>query len=245
MNKGIRLIGIPAIQIEMPFDADVANKINSNALRSNGIIFASKWGVRSFFYYLDDTILARLKEDFHCRKIKIYCVGSATKTEAEKFLQLNEGIVAPENFFSDGLIATLEKENLMGKKFLIPKSNIGSSKVADFIRKNGGKVTTVSTYKTVKKSSMFAMKRKENIRKKLIRNKGIFLGITSPSNWESIIDVISISHAAELKRIYSIGPVTTKKILEYGIDNKKIVQAEEYSLNGLITAIINDLNSKS
>lgn len=237
-NKGIRIISIPMIRVEIVKNKRDIDKIIKIAFESDYIIFSSKWSVHSVFSNFSVGQLEKIKEKLKSEKLKIFCTGKSTYLVVIDYLSCKKSLLYPNEFSSDGILQMLSKEKKEGKNFFLPKSDIGSLKVIEYIQKNKGYAKIIVSYFTKKLADVLSDKRKNQIKKMIEMINPQTIAFTSPSNWNSFYSLMKRSNLIDnMDRILSIGHVTTQEILSYGIDPNKIVTADEYSIPGLLKTI--------
>ena len=163
-------------------------------------------------------------------KAKIACMGRPSAGILEQF-----GITAdfiPTVFTSAQLAAQLaEKENLKDKKILLFSSAITSGELAGELEKFGAIVDDVHIYTTIPTAN-----KADGLIEKIGVNTIDWITFTSPSTVRCFFDKIppSLVNSSRAK-VASIGPVTSAELSRLGV--KLDVQAEDYSIDGLMKAI--------
>ena len=190
------------------------------------IIFSSANGIRFYFEGLK-----KLGKDARVfAKAKIACMGSASAGILESF-----GITAdfvPSVFTSVQLASQLaERENLKDKKILLFTSAITSGELASELTSFGAIVNDVHIYTTNP-----AGNEPDWLKEEIRAGRIDWITFTSPSTARCFFDRISSEFVnSSQAKVASIGPVTSAELSRLGI--KLDLQAEEYTTDGLITAI--------
>ena len=190
------------------------------------VIFTSANGVKLFF-----DVLNKLGKDARVfASAKIAAIGSETAAKLNQF-----GIKAdfvPTVFTSKDLAKQLIIfKNLQGKKVLLLRSQFASGDLGDLLKKASAKIENVPLYtiETVKSDPMALLEQIEN-------NNIDWLTFASPSSVKSFFEQIPVeSVKASDTKIASIGPVTSEQLKTLGL--KTDVEAEEHTIDGLLTAI--------
>jgi uroporphyrinogen III methyltransferase/synthase len=131
----------PLIKIEKIAD----NKDLENAIQAinsfDWIIFTSRYGVYYFFEAWN-----KIHSDMQdLAKIRMASVGKTTTSELNKY-QITPDL-EPEIESAKGLIAHFQKENLTGKRILLPRSNKGLKALSEALAKLGNQVTDIPVYR--------------------------------------------------------------------------------------------------
>ena len=190
------------------------------------VIFTSANGIRTCFEGLK-----KLGGDARVfAKAKIACMGRPSAGILEQF-----GITAdfiPTVFTSVQLAAQLaEKENLKDKKILLFSSAITSGELAGELEKFGAIVDDVHIYTTIPTAN-----KADGLIEKIGVNTIDWITFTSPSTVRCFFDKVTPSLVNSSRaKVASIGPVTSAELSRLGV--KLDVQAEDYSIDGLMKAI--------
>ncbi len=183
------------------------------------IIFTSVNGVKFFFEKLESADLSFPKT------AKVAAIGPAT---AKKLQELGINIsLMPDRFVAEGL---LEKfGNVKGLNILIPRAKVARDMLPDELKKRGAKVDVLAVYET-----FLPQKSEEEI--KALKHADV-ITFTSPS---TVVNFLKLTgnygyKLCKEKVVASIGPVTTDKANELGIEVH--ITASEYSIPGLIKAL--------
>ena len=183
------------------------------------IIFTSANGVRFFMEELE-----KRKAPFP-KHPKVAVIGPGTKKEAEE--RGIEVSLVPKRFIAEGLLEELR--DVAGKRILIPRARVARSILPETLGKRGAFVDVVPVYETCLPSVS------EGSLKDLELADAITF--TSPSTVENFVRILGSKAFEICKRLVvaSIGPVTTKRAEELGIDVD--VTSEEHSLEGLVKSL--------
>ena len=218
-ENGVDCVEIPAIKIVAPSDNFSAVDNSIDKISSyDFIIFTSTNGVEKFF--------ERLKiKNLDSRSLfnaKIAAIGSSTAEELSK-----HGICAdfiPKEFKAEALIEIL-KNKVENKKILIPRAEEAREILPQELKKFGADVDVVSAYKTVS-----AIENKINL-----ENIDL-ITFTSSSTVKNLINAVGTESVKKIKTA-AIGPITAATLKNFGIEADII--ANEYTINGLVEAILN------
>lgn len=128
----------PTIKISPIEHNEKLDEILGNINSYDGIFFTSVNGVKHFW---------NRAKDFNFKyEGKIYSVGSRTGRELTKYGYKPD--FTPKIFSSDGLIDELNKDEIKGKKFLLPRGNLSVEKLGKELSKYSN-VDEVVVYETI------------------------------------------------------------------------------------------------
>ena len=171
--------------------------------------------------------------------LKIGVVGKKTDEEMKKYRIIPD--FYPKEYTVEKLAAesvnfTEEGENIL---FIVSNlSPVNEEKYTELYKRNYDKLVVYNTHK---------LKIDSEKAKKYVKESDILMFLSS-STFESFADSIHLSENDEMKEMLSkkilasIGPVTTKTIEKYGL--KVEIEAEEYTENGLLRAILDKTASE-
>ena len=225
IELGGQAINIPFINIEyLDFEMPDLSKYST-------LLFNSLNSVIGFMRKIEDMrVLGHLK---------IGVVGKKTDEEMKKYRIIPD--FYPKEYTVEKLAAesvnfTEEGENIL---FIVSNlSPVNEEKYTELYNRNYDKLVVYNTHK---------LKIDREKAKKYVKESDILMFLSS-STFESFADSIHLSENDEMKEMLSkkilasIGPVTTKTIEKYGL--KVEIEAEEYTENGLLRAILDKTASE-
>ena len=208
------LIAIKEIEIEK-------EKLLSEINDSTHILFTSSNGVDIFFEQIK-----RYGIDIRSLYNKKICVIGSGSGEALNKYGVNADFI-PSKFdsksFLDEILPKLDKDS----KVLMFRAKIGSDVLPKGLKSAGIAFSDIPVYDTI-----------IDRRKKFELNKDIenfdYVVAASASGAKAIVEMIEDKKMLSGK-VVSIGPVTTKALVELGIEN--IITAKRYDVEGIIDAI--------
>lgn len=224
-EEGARCLELPAIQIKGLNDYSQLDLILKHLKDFHWIVFSSKNAVRFFKKRLNKN---RAAIDIF-KKIKAAAIGPKTALALEA-----SGIkpkLLPREFSQEGLLEAFSKIKIKGRRILL----VNAAEARDVLRRGlerlRARVITCPAYRTVPNTSG------------LRELKGVLKGVSIITFTSSLaaVNFFSVFSKKELRAlsskfvIASIGPITTKKIMGFGL--KPNIEAEEYTLEGLSRAI--------
>ena len=225
IELGGQAINIPFINIEyLDFEMPDLSKYST-------LLFNSLNSVIGF--------MRKIKDMRVLGNLKIGVVGKKTDEEMKKYRIIPD--FYPKEYTVEKLAAesvnfTEEGENIL---FIVSNlSPVNEEKYTELYNRNYDKLVVYNTHK---------LKIDREKAEKYIKESDILMFLSS-STFESFADSLHLSDNNEIKEILSkkilasIGPVTTRTIEKYGL--KVGVEAEEYTENGLLLAILDKTASK-
>ena len=216
---GAKCIEAPAIKIVNPSDDYQALDVAiAQIYKYDFIIFTSENGVKHFF----ERLQLKNLDTRSLANSKIAAIGSATSAELSR-----HGITAdfvPNEFRAEALIKLI-KDKVPGKKVLIPRAEEAREILPQELVKIGADVEVVPTYKTIS-----AIEGKINL------DDIDLVTFTSSSTVKNFINAVGADSLKDIKTAV-IGPITAETLKSFNI--KVDIEAKEYTITGLVEAILN------
>ena len=213
-----------------PFDDAVGNKEEIDF-----IIFTSKHAVEMFVKRCNE-----LNVSFNYNNLKIVAVGNKTASTCTDF-NIPVSII-PKTFSGEGVVEELSNYILKNKVVFIPRSAIGREELPHGLSDRGAILKTVHVYNVTLPDKETV---EQNI-KKLNETKPDLFIFTSPSSFKNFLKLLDITNPAQYFSTFdvaSIGP-TTKRAIES--KNVKVnVMPDEFTINGLVKAIVDHYKTKN
>ena len=208
------LIAIKEIEIEK-------EKLLSEINDSTHILFTSSNGVDIFFEQIK-----RYGIDIRSLYNKKICVIGSGSGEALNKYGVNADFIPSEfdsKSFLNEILPKLDKDS----KVLMLRAKIGSDVLPKGLKSAGISFSDIPVYDTI-----------IDYRKKFELNKDMenfdYVVAASASGAKALVEMIEDKKML-LGKVVSIGPVTTKALVELGIEN--IITAKQYDVEGIIDAI--------
>ncbi|MDQ1329939.1 MAG: uroporphyrinogen methyltransferase / synthase, partial [Thermodesulfobacteriota bacterium] len=139
---GAECLEFPTIKVEPPDDYSPLDKAIENLSAYDWLIFTSVNGVDFFFQRLFAN--GRDMRSFH--KIKTAVIGPATSDRLLGY-GLKSDII-PESYRAESVIDAFRKENLKGKKILLPRAEEARAILPEELLKMGASVDEITAYRT-------------------------------------------------------------------------------------------------
>jgi uroporphyrinogen III methyltransferase/synthase len=226
LERGAEPFLFPVIETVPPEDWGPLDTAIQKLDSYDGLIFTSVNGVKFFMRRLKK----KGKDVRELKGLRLYAIGSKTEKEVNA-LGINVDVV-PEDFVAESLIDSLKKENIKGKKFLLPRATVARETLPDQLRELGATLDVAPAYQTVRPKT----DTKDLIRR--IKEGSIHaVTFTSSSTVTHFMALVGDKLKPQLAKIAvaCIGPVTAKTAEKAGL--KVDIMAEEYTVDGLIHAM--------
>ncbi len=225
----------PTIAIEDVKDFNYLDEAINSISRYDWVIFTSVNGVERFFkrFFTLSNDIRQLSGP------RIGAIGPITAAKL-KDKHLHVELIAQE-FVAEGLLESLEKIGVPGKRFLIPRAEKAREILPDGLTKLGGKVDVVSVYRTVLPSNDDV----QSVVRMIDDGEIDAITFTSSSTVSHFMKLVEPEGNKLLEKVItaSIGPVTSNTLREYGISPQ--IEASEYTIEGLISALKNYFGDQS
>lgn len=219
-SRGASVVCLPTIEIVDPDSWEPCDAVIWKLAEYNSVCFTSKNAAEKFIQRLRIT---RPQAINTLGLRTIYAVGVKTKAALE-----SAGLSAqalPQQHSAEELTRSLRGQDLKGKHFLFPKSNIARDVLPHELRSRGAIVDEVIVYKTIVPET----DNLERIRSFLGEGKINIVTFFSPSSVRNFVEMLG-EEALAKSRIAVIGPTTAEAIGEFGI-NPAIVSKQPSTEN--------------
>ncbi|MGD0625338.1 MAG: uroporphyrinogen-III C-methyltransferase [Thermodesulfobacteriota bacterium] len=226
-DLGAMPIEFPTIEVIRPENWADADHCASQVERYDWIIFTSVNGVKFFL----DRLFALGRDVRDLKGPRVCAIGPKT-AEALQSLKIRVDFV-PSKYQAESIFAGLQKENLKGKRILIPRAKVARDILPEELRKAGALVDVVEVYRTIR-----PQRNTEEV-KDLLRNGSILaITFTSSSTVSNFVEMVGRNEARELTAgltVASIGPITAEKARSLGIETT--VMPKEFTIPALVEAL--------
>ncbi|RUM88013.1 MAG: uroporphyrinogen-III C-methyltransferase [Thermodesulfatator sp.] len=220
---GAEVLEIPTIKIVPPESFKPLDQALKCLEKFDWLIFTSQNAVRFF----RERLFALRKDVRALAQVRLAVIGAATG-KALREIGLFPDLL-PREYRAEGLIEAFSREDLRGKKILLPRAEEAREILPESLRKMGAEVEVVPAYRTVLP---------EESRKLLEEalSRGIDLvTFTSSSTARNFFRLLGDRELPEEVLLASIGPVTSATLRELG--HPPHIEAREYTIPGLVEAI--------
>jgi uroporphyrinogen III methyltransferase/synthase len=221
-------VQFPAIQITDPDDYGPLDDSIGEISHYDWIIFTSVNGVERFF-----SRFFQLREDI--RTMAGPGIGAIGPVTASKLRTLNLKVdILAKEFKAEGLLAEFQRDEVYGKRFLIPRAQEAREILPEGLEAMGAHVNVVPVYKTVSPEDNDI----ESVRGMLQKAQIDAITFTSSSTVTHFVEMLGLDSNPELLGatvLASIGPITSKTLERCGLEAH--VEAKEYTMDGLVAAL--------
>jgi uroporphyrinogen III methyltransferase/synthase len=225
---GAECLQYPTINVIPAQDVTPLDDAINRLATYDWIVFTSVNGVKFFFerlFELDQDVRA-------LNSLQTAAIGPVTSQRLREF-GLKSDII-PKNYRAEAVVEAFRKENLQGKKILLPRAAEARPVLPVELRKMGAAVDEVTTYLTEKVADRADLLIEQLTDKQIdlitftssstVKN---FKALLPPGNFKELLDGVTIA---------SIGPITTDTAAELGFDVH--ITARTYTIAGLCNAIV-------
>ncbi|MBN2467283.1 MAG: uroporphyrinogen-III synthase [Deltaproteobacteria bacterium] len=225
---GAEPILFPTIKIRPPRDWIKVDEALSKLRDYDTLIFTSVNGVNYFLQRLKDNGM-----NPNLLKNKRIC-AIGPKTAAQLATVCLSAPLIPEEYRAEAIVASLEKEGICGRRFLLPRAEEARDVLPQAIRDKGGEITVAPVYRTTT-----AVGYVKHIQK-LFHDRAInVISFTSSSTVKSFMELLSEDNVPDLIKgcvVACIGPVTADTAASFGIISD--ITPRDYTIQGLTEAIV-------
>ncbi len=227
-DLGAECLDCPVIKIVQPDDTAPLNTAIENLSSYDWLIFTSVNGVKFFF----DRLYASGRDIRSLSNLNTASIGPAT---AEKLFCFGlKSDILPESYRAESIIESFAKEDIEGKRILIPRAKEARPILPVELRKMGAVVDEITAYHTkdVKENADLVLKELEKETIDLIT----FTSSSTVKNFKAILPSEKSESLMKNVIIASIGPITTQTARKLGFHVH--VTAETFTIPGLCDAIL-------
>jgi len=232
---GADVIECPVIRVEPPLDAAPLAQAAARAGEYDWIVFTSVNGVDAFF----EALRSARKDTRALHGAKVCAIGPATCARAE-----SHGIIVdlmPTEYVAESVAeAFARRDNLKGKRVLLPRGDLARPFLAEALRGLGAIVDEVVAYRTVPEAPAEI----DLIRRNLADGALDAVTFASPSavrNFVSLVGEDFFRETAAGVCLASIGPETSKTLSSF--TDTPVLEAKEFTIDGLVEAVVGKFTS--
>ena len=225
-RKGAGCIECPTIEVRQVEDASILDKAISEADLFDWIIFTSPNAVKFFFLRVD-----QLGKDVRALgKARVATVGTSTAQELEKLHIRVDAI--PEDFRAEGLLELFARQDMKGKRILIPRAVKAREILPEGLQKMGAQVVVAPAYETV--SPRVAPQTLELLEEEDI-DVVTFTSSSTVKNFFKAVPSDIARRVTSRAKIACIGPVTARTAEKKGL--KVHIIPEKSTIPSMVDAI--------
>jgi uroporphyrinogen III methyltransferase/synthase len=227
-ERGAHCLEFPTIQVVPPTSWTPLDNAIGQLADYDWVIFTSVNGVRFFFERLQE----QGKDGRALHGIKLGAIGPKTgATIVERGLRPD---LIPPEYRAEAVIDALGKDEVSGKKFLLPRAAKAREILPEKLEEMGGKVDVVTAYETVRPPG-----KAEEVRRLLQKGEIACITFTSSSTVDNFAAMFPDDNLPALvgdAAVASIGPITAETAGGYGLEVDII--PEEYTIEALTASIV-------
>ncbi len=229
---GAVVIEIPFIEIRKPHSYRPLDSALNNLHEYDWLILTSVNGVEAVWNRLKKLEIRKNK----LSHLSVAAIGPATRKAIEK-----RGIhvdVMPPEYVAESVVETL-RDRIAGKRVLLARAKVARDVIPRELTKLGASMTVVEAYETVIPHASRARLRAVLKHPKRRPDAITFTSSSTVRNFLALIEGKNARATNYLQgiKLASIGPVTSSTLRELGF--RADIEAREYTIPGLIKAIIN------
>ena len=236
-DLGAECLEYPTIKVVPPDDWKPLDNAIERLSSYDWLVFTSVNGVNFFFQRLFDRDRFSKNRDVRALSdLRIAVIGPATAKRLFDF-GLRSDII-PQSYKAESIVKAFVKEDIKGKKILLPRAREARPILPAELTKMGAVVDEVTAYRTkeVRDNAGLLIKQLEEKTIDLIT----FTSSSTVKNFHALLPPEKLETLMHGVAIACIGPITAATAKEIGIDVHII--AESYTIPGLCKAILQHYN---
>lgn len=235
-EKGAEVIAIPAIEIVPPDSYAPLDAALRNARKYQWLILTSVNGVEFLverLKYLAGKTFSSAQETFNpSGPLSIAAMGPATARALEAHgLPVH---LIPDKYVAESLVDAL-RDQVFGQNVLLVRAKVARDIVPVELERAGATVDVVEAYQTVVPASSCEELRNLFHGPGSLPHAATFTSSSTVTNFFRLLQEAHIPGWPASMAAASIGPITTRTLLENGIE--PAVEATEYTIPGLVAAL--------
>ena len=227
-DAGADCLECPTIQIAPPDDWEPLDRAIQHLSDFQWLVFTSVNGVKFFFKRLFE--LGKDVRALH--HIKTACIGPATEQGLRRFGLTCD--ILPESYRAESVVEAFKKQEIAGKKILLPRASEARFILPKELSNMGAKVDEIPVYVT-----RIADDNKTTLLDRLADQRIDCITFTSSStvkNFKQLIPETSFKQLMAPVTVACIGPITADTARELGFDVHLV--ADTYTIPGLVDVLI-------
>lgn len=231
---GGEAIEFPSIVIKAEEDLSSLHNAYRHLDSYDWIIFTSVNAVEIFFAQLKN-------EDIDIRSLHGINLGAIGPTTRDSLLDRGLKVdLMPDEYHAEGIIKALENKVKKGQWVLLPRARGARKVLPETLRQWGVHVNEVILYESIPDTRISRARITE-----ILEDRVDYLTFTSSSTVSNFVRMVGRDKVLSLNnkaRVACIGPITAETAKSHGF--KVDIIAGEYTIDGLLTAIIDDSGSR-
>jgi len=225
---GAACLECPTIAIDPPESWETLDTAIENISDYHWLVFTSVNGVQYFF----DRLWVGGRDVRALGHLRTAVIGPATEKSLAGFGL--SGDIVPESYRAESVIEAFKRENIRGKKILLPRAAEARPILPEELTKMGATVDEVTVYKT-----RIVPESGETLLTHLAGGSVDMVTFTSSStakNFKALLPPDNVRQLMEKVTVASIGPITTETAESLGFSVH--LTAESFTIPGLCDAIV-------
>jgi uroporphyrinogen III methyltransferase / synthase len=225
---GAECLECPTIEVVSTDNVKPLDKALDNLAAYDWLMFTSVNGVDFFF----NRLFEKSKDVRDLSHIRTAVIGPAT---AKRLLDYGfKSDTVPESYRAESVVKAFEKEDIAGKKILLPRAKQARSVLPVELAKMGAVIDDIEVYvtKAVADKAGVIHKRLEDHTIDMIT----FTSSSTVKNFHELLPAEGSNHLMQGITVACIGPVTAETARNLGFDVH--IVAEEYTIPKLCDAIV-------
>ena len=225
LERGAVPVEMPVIKINPPENWRDLDKAILDLKNFNWVIFTSVNAVEIFWKRLQ----AKKLDARQFGGTKIGAMGPTTAGVLE-----DRGLhpdYVPKTYTSRGFLAGLKKQDIVGRRVLLPRADIAGNELNDGLIKLGARIHQITAYRTAT-----VAKPVSQAKQMLLSGEIDVITFTSASTVKSLLDVLGRKwEVVKRAKLACVGPSTVAALSDKGL--KADIVAREHTMVGLVTAV--------
>lgn len=205
--RGGLVLSLPTIEFADPKSWDEADTAIRDLEDYDGLLFTSRTAVERFLGRV--RAVNSVPREFFATK-RVYAIGE--KTEEALRAHGFTNVISPEISTAEEMAETVAEDELEGKRFLFPKSEIARDVLPNVLRERHAIVDEVVVYRNIPP----LQKDLDSVREALAAGSVSITTFFSPSAVRHFVQMLGI-HILEQTAVAAIGPTTAKTAESFGI----------------------------
>lgn len=227
---GAEVILLPTIEIRPPQSFQPLDKALASVQKYDWLILTSVNGVQALKKRMEKAGIP----PSGLRHLSVAAIGPATAAETERL-----GVkvdCTPEEYVAEAVVGLLV-DRIKGKRVLLVRAKMARDVIPRELRQAGAEVDVAEAYETVIPVNAARKLQECLVDSHLHADIITFTSSSTARNFAAILPSgVSPKAVLEGVLVASIGPVTTATLKETGVSG--VLQAQTYTLSGLIAAIV-------
>jgi uroporphyrinogen-III synthase len=234
-EEGAEILAIPAIEIVPPDSYEPLDAALRELPKYEWLVLTSANGVRALAERMEvmvRTMLAPPDVMQSLAPVRIAAMGPATARALEAHGLLAD--VVPKKYIAESLADAL-RDQVHGQNVLLVRAKVARDVLPSELEKSGANVNVVDAYQTIVPNASCRALQKVFEQSYGMPHAATFTSSSTVTNFFRLLQEAGIAGWPPGMAAASIGPITTKTLLDHGIE--PVIEASEYTIPGLVAAL--------